>query len=783
MNHPETNLATGLTSEQAKSAPRNVSRIKNTGAGLIWSVARSQVLSFFFFLLIVSGALSFALHQNVDACIFIVIALLNSVIGFFQEYRATKSTEALEKLVTHMVTVRRDGKISEVPSTEVVLGDIIICEPGDVFVSDMVVRTATDAFVDNSVRTGETLPQEIKVGEQLFAGSSLVGGTVEAQVTAVGAESSLLKYAEKISSTEKSSNFERFLNHISRSILVFTVLCLSIVFVGNVLISHSMLFSQYILYAISILVSVVPELLPLIVTLILTREALALAKSNVLVKKLSVLENLGSMDFLFTDKTGTITQNNLSVHTVVDLDDVKTMMSRVANADYKRTPMDAVFDEASKRFLRTSEAPAHVTFSPFEVVRGYASYTFSDGTEIIRGQYPFVAGASVAPHSFLDTCKELESQGFRVIAYAKKMINDKMYILQGAAVFEDPLKEDVIDIYREIENSGVDIKILTGDSVPVAAYVGSVLDPGKDGAGSVYSMDAWTGKAPADIETYEIYARCKPDQKSELIDEYLGHGVIGFIGDGINDALALKRADVGFVVDNASDIARQSADVILLEKSLSPVLAAIKMSRDAFEHIRTYLLCTITGNIGTLISLTVVTLSLRELPMLPIQILLNNLLTDFPLIFLIADTVSSQTTKKPVRENAKRFFTIMIAFSILSSLFDFTFFYFFKSYDISVVRTGWFVFSVFAELTIVFSLRSELSIWKSPKLSNILGGVMLVCAIVAIALPFIPVVGAAFHLYALSGAQVGIIVGLMAIYLVANEILKFFLYKRKSLRE
>ena len=296
-------------------------------------------------------------------------------------------------------------------------------------------------------------------------------------------------------------------------------------------------------------------------------------------------------------------------------------------------------------------------------------------------------------------------------------------------------------------------------------------------------MDAWTGKAPADIENYEVYARCKPEQKSELIDEYLDHGVVGFIGDGINDALALKRADVGFVVNNASDIARQSADVILLEKGLNPVLAAIKMSREAFEHVRTYLLCTITGNIGTLISLTVITLSLRELPMLPIQILLNNLLTDIPLIFLIGDTVASDTTKSPVRENARRFFIIMIAFSLLSSAFDFVFFYVFRSYDIGLVRTGWFVFSVFAELTIIFSLRSQSSVWKSPKLSKTFACAIVLFAALALALPFIPIIGAVFHLYALSLAQVGLIFGLTAIYLIANEVLKFILYRNKSLRE
>ncbi len=781
--NPETNLATGLTNEEVFKLPKNIPAHTKSDQELMWGVLKSQIFSFFFLLLIISGILSFGLGQMADGIIFIAIAVINSAIGFFQEYKATKSTQALQKLVTHMVTVRRDGIISEIPSTDVVLGDIVICEPGDVFVTDMVARLATDAFVDNSVRTGETMPEQISSGSQLFAGSSLVGGTIEAQVTAIGAESSILKYAEKISATEKSSNFERFLNSISRAILIFTIACLVFVFIGNVLIAHSMHLSDFVLYAISLLVSVVPELLPLIVTLILTREALALAKSSVLVKKLSVLENLGSMDFLFTDKTGTITQNNLSVHNVIDSGGINDVMGKIAYSNYKRTPMDAVFDDATKRFLPSPVTSTDVTLSPFESTRGFAVYTFSDGVQIIRGQYPFVAGVSVAPQSFLDQCKTFEGEGFRVIAFAKKMINDKTYILQGACMFEDPLKDGIIDVYHEIEDAEVDIKILTGDSAAVATYVSGILNPNDIENNKVYSMDAWTGKAPADIESYEVYARCKPEQKSELIDEYLDHGVVGFIGDGINDALALKRADVGFVVNNASDIARQSADVILLEKGLSPVLTAITMSREAFEHVRTYLLCTITGNIGTLISLTAITLFLRIVPMLPIQILLNNLLTDIPLIFLITDIVSSDTIKRPVRENARRFFIVMIAFSVLSSAFDFLFFYVFKSYDISVVRTGWFVFSVFAELTIIFSLRSQMPIWNSPKLSNIFAGAIAFFGILALTLPFIPYVNQVFHLYTLSLIQVGLIFGLTAIYLVTNEILKFGLYRNKGLRE
>ena len=777
---PLTDLMQGLNTEQVARAPKNIPahHVSNIELGLV--TFKNQVMSFFFLLLIISGLLSLFLHQNLDASLFFIIAGINAVIGFFQEFRASKSALTLEKLVAHNVEVRRNGTLQTIPSTDVVLGDIVNVEPGDVIVADMIMRGGTDVLLDESVLTGETNPRSVNAGEIISSGANIVQGSLVGQVTGVGKTSSLLLYADKISTIKKYNNFETFINTISKYILIFTVICLLLVLVMNVLIAHQLVFSEYILFAISILVGVVPESLPLIVTLILTREALKLSQQNVIVKKLSVLENLGSMEYLFTDKTGTITENKLRVQDVLDQGGIKNILGIISSGVYERTPMDNVFDQAISAYLGNNQAVGQeISLSPFEVARGYAVYTLSDGTEIIRGQYKAVLGLSGDDQEFAKKCNDLEGQGLRIIALAVKKKDESSYKLAGAVMFEDPLKPDAIAMYTKMQDLGVSVKVITGDSVQVATYIGHILDP-KLNASSVYSMDAWAGSGKQTIEQYAIYARCKPDQKAVLIDEHVDNGVVGFLGEGINDALALKRADIGFVVNNASDVARQSADVILLEKSLNPVATAVTLSRRAFIHLRTYLLCTLTGDIGTLISLTAVAIFWQQIPMLPIQILLNNLLTDVPLMFIVLDNLSEDEIKKPIRVQPRKFFNVIFIFAFLSSVFDFIFFFAFKHYDISIVRTGWFVFSVFAELTLVFSLRSELSFFKSPKISRVLLGVLGICYVVALVLPYIAI-GSVFHLMPLSLVQVGTIIGIMIAYFGMNELLKWLLFKKESI--
>jgi Mg2+-importing ATPase len=549
----------------------------------------------------------------------------------------------------------------------------------------------------------------------------------------------------------------------------------------------------------------------------------------VLVKRLSSLQQLGSIKYLLTDKTGTLTENTIRIVESLDKGTLVRDASLIAQAEYERTPMDKSLDESilGKFPIDASssqaEAAMKLKFTPFKNKTGYAMYSFSSAAsgmardsasaasgassssisansiqEIIRGQYIAIiamcSGISAEEKADLDgKYAHYESQGLRVIACASRTKDSSVgaasldanpsiaaspaanlnnFKLSGLLVFEDPLKPDAVHSYKAAEGLGISVKVLTGDSQMVALYIAQKLDSHMT-ADQVCSVDTTSIKSltDADLDSDKVYARCQPEEKLELIDRHLQKGGVAFLGEGINDALALKRADVGMVVYNASDVARQSADILLMEKSLNPVIKAIQMSRRVYAHISTYLLCTLTGNIGTLFSLTVVALFWNELPMLPVQILLNNLLTDVPLILLITDRLVKEDYSTPIEHSPKNFFKIIAVFGLLSTVFDMGYFFIFKDYPLASLRTGWFVFSILCELILVLSLRTNRVAWKGSRMSSSLILALGSCALFAVVSPYIPF-ASIFELVPLSLGQISFTIAFTAIYFLANEILK-----------
>lgn len=772
----------------------------NKNVSLIFSVLYSQIASIFFILLLVSAILSFIFSSSIDGWIFIIINLANVILGFIQEFRASKASQLLESMIEHNASIIRDGTLQQIKSEDVVVGDILLLGPGDVLVADIVIREVYDAYVDMSVLTGESLPIEARVGEKVLSGCSLSSGRLVGQVIAASADNSLRKYSEKLDSIKKNNSFVRFISNVSINILLVTLLSILLVGVFGVLIEEKYSVTEFILYAIAMLVGVVPESLPLIITLMLTREALSLAKEKVIVKNLSSLQQLGSIKYLLTDKTGTLTENNISVSDIVNIKDVELCAQRIARSEYERTPMDGSFDTAilaktnetqgkdevskEKNDTANSGQIAKPDVTPFKSSLGYAMFSFDDA-DVIRGQFTSVRneckGLTIGDiQKYEDIHASYENQGLRVIAFAskKKAANSpesaEEYVFEGLYIFEDPLKPDASHSYHAAIGMGISVKVLTGDSPRVALYVGKELDRSME-PDQVCSLDEVDIKklTEEDFNQDKIYARCHPDHKLALIDMHEKHGPVGFLGEGINDALALKRADVGMVVYNASDVARQSADVLLMEKSLNPIIHAIQMSRRVYAHIYTYLLCTLAGNLGTLFSLTAVALLWTDIPMLPVQILLNNLLTDVPLLLLVTDRLSKIDYTKPIDHSAREFFRQVTIFALISTAFDMLYFFIFKDQDLSVLRTGWFVFSVLCELILVMSLRSISSIWSAQKISKPLAIALACCAFVAVSLPFIPVIAKTFHLVRLAPSSMTIIVVLVLLYLTTNETYKY----------
>lgn len=776
MNAPAfTDTHTGLTTDAILSKPKNTIRRQKSVLILLLETIAHQVESLFFLLLIISGVLSYFLQDYTEAIIFIGIATINTILGCVQEFRSAHAAQALQSLIAHNVTVIRDGTEQDIDFETLVEGDIVLLAPGDVAAADMYIREATDVFADESIRTGESAPVEIKNGDYLYAGVSIASGSAIGQVTSVGKENSLVSYGKAVEAVKKGNSFELFIARISKVLLISVIACLIVTGAHSYFAGGLYSFGDFILYAISMLVGVVPESLPLIITVILMREALFLANQKVLIKRLRALQELGSLRYLFTDKTGTLTQNNIRVVEIDEAADFAAAATMICNACYEHTPLDKTFDAAISASLGiTPHQSIPVTVTPFKTDVGFAVYTFAD-RQIIRGQFNAVYGAtkSLAPEDLVSKYNEAEKKGLRVIAIASRTGTAGPYTYNGFFAFEDPLKPDAVALYEELRAIDVPIVIMTGDSPVVGEYIAQKLDHTLS-AQNVCSLEAMSLSQLSDLQVRQmrVYSRCHPDSKLSIIERYRTFGTIGFIGDGINDALALKAADVGIVVNNASDVARQSADILLFEKSLKPIITAIRMSRRMYTHIMTYLLCTLAGNIGTLFSLTVFSLFTHNLPMLPIQILLNNLLTDAPLLLLTGDTLEDDVENKRPHFTPKNVFLTIVLFATISSFFDFAYFIIFKQAPLPLYRTGWFVFSVFAELTLVFSLRSNKSIFKAPPIYKPLLYVIALCAAVTVALPYVSFTQEAFGLVAIPLWMMGTMVGIMAVYVVINEIVK-----------
>ncbi|MES2023861.1 MAG: HAD-IC family P-type ATPase [Patescibacteria group bacterium] len=747
---------------------------------LALNVLWSQVASLFFVLLAISGILSIYLGDKNDGIIIFAIMFANIVMGFYQEFKASKASEKLLHLVQSKVYVFRKGKLVQILASELVLGDIVHFVAGSVAPVDVEVVESESAFIDDSVRTGETEPKEINMGEKLYAGAIVAGGKIVGRVIALGDQSSLSKYRAKLESVKKYSSFAVFTEKVVKYIFIISIITLLIAMIFLVFVMHKYELVQFFIFAIAMLVGVVPEMLPLIITLILTRESLLLSKNKVIVKRLSSLQGLGSVQFLLTDKTGTITENKLKVSTVNDVNNFWEASNAISEGEYERTPMDEAFDNALNSSIGKIKTSARKikSFEPFKSSVGYSSYILEGGDKVARGQSLKVfALCKNIKESIKKSALEYEKKGMRVIAIAEGRAGE--WNFSGYVAFDDPIKSSASESLRIAHERGIGVKILTGDSKAVAVNVAEELGLIKTSDNVISFEDVKVADlSDKQLRRAVVFAKCTPENKLELIDRYIKLGPVAFLGDGINDALALKRADIGMAVDNAADIAKESADVILLEKDLSPILTGVSMGRKAFRNILTYIMYTLSGNAGTFFSLLVASFFYKELPMLPVQILLNNLLTDLPLMLIVTDNIDDYALRHVPHYEPNKIMKRVFIFGMLSSVFDFIYFQIYKSHDVASFQTGWFILSVLAELALVLSIRSSRSLFKSPALSVPLALGILVSAILPFVFVYTGGLAKVFKFEPLSFSEIMTLLGILVIYMCVNEIAKYFMRRR-----
>lgn len=747
------------------------------------SLLKNQVISLFSLLLFASGVVSFILGQKIDGTIIFVILFVNILLGFWQEFKASKASQKLLGLIDSKVYVFRGGKLEQISVKDLVLGDVVHFVPGSVLPLDVDVIEAENASVDDSMRTGETMPKEVKIGDRILAGSCVSSGKFVGIAVALDNESSLSKYRTKLESVKKWSSFRIFTNKVIEYVFIGSLSVLILAMVLLVLVMGKYDYVSFFIFSIAMLVGVVPEILPLIMTVILSRESLSLAKEKVIVKRLSALESLGGARFLLTDKTGTITENKLKVFAVNDISNFWQYSNAISESSYEKSPMSETFDNAlnsSIAKLRTSRLKiSH--FEPFSHELGYETFVTENGFKIARGVANKILDLCLENKKdiFLENVSQYEKKGMRVLALAYSLAGE--WVFAGYVAFYDPIKIGAIASFKEAHHKGIAVKILTGDSKEVATAVAEELHLIKSDE-SIVSLEERKVKDLSNRELLNavVFAKCTPEDKLELIDRYLELGPVAFLGDGINDALALKRADIGIAVDNASDIAKESADILLLEKDLSPILGSVSKGRNALRNILIYIIYTLSGNAGTFFSLLVASFFYPVLPMLPIQILLNNLLTDLPLMLIITDHSDKYALSHIPHFEPKKILKRVLVFGLISSFFDLLYFSLYSKGSVAEFQTGWFVLSIFAELALILSIRSSRSMFKAPPMSVPLALGIIVSALLPFFFIYNDYLAEVFKFTEISFESLILILFIVCMYITSNEIAKW-LMKKKNL--
>ncbi|HKM82775.1 MAG TPA: magnesium-translocating P-type ATPase [Candidatus Acidoferrum sp.] len=733
-------------------------------------------------ILLIAAAVSAFVGDKVDAGIIAVIVLLSAVIDLSQTYRSQRAIEQLRKQVAPTATVLRGGEWKEIPRRAVVPGDIVRLSAGDLVPADARLVAARDLYVQQGALTGESLPTDKEAtGEpastkadarnMVFLGTSVVSGTATAEVVQTGARTAFGDIAARLVARPEETAFDKGLRSFSQMLartvffLVLFLLIVSIVRHRDVL--------QSLLFAVALAVGMTPEFLPMITSVTLSKGAVAMAHKKVIVKHLSAIQNLGSLDVLCSDKTGTLTAGTMTLdHSLDPFGNPAPRALELAYFNSKfETGIRSPFDDVILRQPPPKDDYTKCDEIPFDFVRRRLSIVVERQSQRIlitkgapEGIIPLLSGyeleGKVEPISE-DAAKrirqksdELNNQGFRSLAVAYVGVpvradysvqDERNLVLAGFLSFSDEPLADAAQVMASLKQDGVDVKVISGDNDRVTGHVCAQvgIEPGKIITGE--DLDRMTDPALAhDAEETRVFARISPAQKNRILLalKHNGHAV-GFMGDGINDAPSLHAADVGISVSSAVDVAREAADVILVEPGLRVLHDGIIEGRKAFGNVMKYLLMGTSSNFGNVISMAAASLFLPFLPMLPTQILLNNLLYDMAQLTIPTDNVDETYLQKPQRWDISLIRNFMVFVGPISSIFDFLTFYVllhFLHASEALFHTGWFVESLATQTLVLFVIRTS----KNPFRSRPSGPLLTTClASVAIGLylPFSPLAG------------------------------------------
>jgi P-type Mg2+ transporter len=818
-------VATGLSGAEAKARLAkfgpNLFRERQDKSLLLQYLSRFR--NPLVVILLVASAVSAFTGEVTNFLIITGIVLLSVTLDFVQEYRANAAAEKLRQSVSVRATVMRDGKPLEIAVTEVVPGDVVLLSAGDLIPADGRVLEARDLFVRQALLTGESYPVEKRPGmlpdsatdlqeatNAVFMGTSVLGGSARVLVVKTGTITAIGEIADSISRTSAPTSFELGTRRFGMLIMRLTVLMVMFVLLVNTL-SHRPWLESF-LFAVALAVGLTPELLPMVISVTLAHGALRMAKQHMIVKRLAAIQDLGSMDVLCTDKTGTLTEAKIRMETHVDaegkaservlelaylnsffetglkspLDEAILTGQHVevgawkkideVQFDFERRRVSVLLDNGQTRWLVVKGAPD-------EIVDLCTHYEAEDA----KLQRPIDEAAQVA---ILGQYHALEAKGFRVLGIAWRQVpldhphalvgDETQLVLAGFAAFLDPPKESAASSLAALKEAGVAVKIVTGDSDRVTRHVCERLKIPVTGiltGKEIAQMDDHALRARVDATN--LFCRVNPSQKDRVLLALKARGhVVGYLGDGINDAPSLHSADVGLSVDSAVDVAKEAADMILLKQDLHVLHAGVLEGRRTFGNITKYIMMATSSNFGNMFSMAGAALFLPFLPMLPTQILLNNILYDISEVPIPLDKVDAGDILGPRVLDLSFIRNFMLVIGPVSSVFDFLTFYILLAVlraDEKLFQTGWFVESLCTQVLVIFIIRTRGNPLRS-RAHPMLTATSLAVVAIAVALPFTPI--AAHFGFVPPPARFYTILGAMVlVYLCVVELAKQGFYR------
>ena len=813
---------------QGLSSREGGARHKSHGANLLKPKGKSgdltlligQFKSPIMIILLVAAGLSFFLHDRMDTLIILTIVLVSGLLGFWQERGATNAIKKLLSIVQVKATVLRDGKETDIPTEEVVPGDVVIFNAGDVVPGDCLILESTDLYIDEATLTGETFPVAKAPGlcaadaalaqrlNTLFMGTHVVSGSAKAVVVKTGQETEFGKVSERLKLRPPETDFERGIRRFGYLLTEVTMVLVLTIFAVNVFLHRPVLDSF--LFSLALAVGLTPQMLPAIISINLAYGTKHMAGLKVIVKRLAAIENFGTMNVLCSDKTGTLTEGIVKVNSALDpsgKESEKTLLYAYINAAYE-TGFSNPIDDAVRNHRKFDLSNCRkVDEVPYDFIRKRLSILVEkDGTHLVvtkgalanvlevcasaegpdGGTVPLSQMTAQIQQHF----EEVSSEGFRVLGIAVRDVGADTDITKdheagmtfmGFLVLSDPPKPGIIDTINELKQLGISLKVITGDNHLVAAAVGRQIgmpNPRMLTGPELHQLS--DGALLQQVSGTDVFAEVEPNQKERILIALKKAGnVVGYMGDGINDASALHTADVGISVDTAVDVAKEAADIVLLEKDLKVLVEGVKEGRKTFANTMKYVLMATSANFGNMFSMAGASLFLPFLPLLPKQILLTNLMTDFPEMTIASDGVDAEMVEKPRRWDISFIVRFMLTFGLVSSIFDYL------TFGVLVLvlhatpeqfRTGWFVESVISAAVIVLVVRTRRPFIKSRPGRYLLITTLSV-AVAALVLPFTPI-AAPLGFVSLPPFVLFLMLIIVCLYIIAAETAKAFFYRR-----